>query len=224
MYKQIALKVYKRFSEKEGNQHITSEGALGYVLKYLRYNNAQTVLELGTGIGTVAYAIFQGIEKGYLKRGLTYYGTEANDFCVMQIKKNVKFSERFSYFQTLSDVPSITFDFIIIDGRDSASVDIVRRLNKHGIIFIEGKRTSQLQQLLAHTERRKKVIFREISLARRPYGPFRDKEVGGGAIVMFEPTLFDYVNFTVRKAVTSFKYRILLWIKRKVLSFSRVLL
>ena len=209
--KQIARETYKFFSEKEGNEHIASEGALRYILKYLKRRRAKTILEVGTGIGTVCHAVRSGIRAGYLDSNLVYYGTENNEFCKKKIKENLNDRENVIMFDSLDKAPaSLRFDFVVVDGQDSAFRALPERLNRRGIIFVEGGRGSQVKQLkhfLDTATKRNFVIFSEIAFIRRPYGPFVDRLYGGGTVIIIDPTIAYYLYFFTRKLATKWKYR-----------------
>ena len=211
MYKQIAYETYKFFSDKKGNEHIASEGALRYILKYLKRDEARTILEIGTGIGTVCYAIRRAVHGGYLDRDLAYYGTEANEFCKKKFKENLNDQQNVIIFDSLDKVPvSLCFDFVVVDGQDPALRTLPERLNRHGIVFIEGGRRSQineLKNLFNNITKRIFVIFSEIAFIKRPYGPFINRPYGGGAVMILEPRGSDYLYFLTRKIATKLKYR-----------------
>ncbi len=211
MYKKIAEETYKIFSEQEGNEHIASEGALRYILKYLRRRSARNMLEIGTGIGTVCFAVLRGVEAGYLDRDLAYYGTEADPFCNRKIRENIGIDPRVHMFESFHAAPAtLRFDVAVVDGQDSALALLPERMNRRGIIFVEGGRGSQINQLknLFNTgTKRNFVIFSEIAFIKRPYGPFVNRPYGGGTVIILNPTVVDYLYFFMRKTATKWKYR-----------------
>ncbi len=209
MHKKIAAETYRVFSSQQGNEHIASENALAGVIKYIKYRKAESVLEIGSGIGSIADAISRAMNTGFLDGDSMYYGTEVNEFCTQKFKENIT-HKNFFLFRGFAGIPrDKTFDFVIIDGKDTALDMVLGRLRDHGIVFIEGRRKSQLKLVIAGTKR-KCLVINEISLQRRSYGPFRDRldHLGGFRACIFDPRPVDYIIFVIRKVITACKFRI----------------
>jgi 16S rRNA G1207 methylase RsmC len=144
-------------------------------------------LEVGIGIGCIADAI---LESG---PNLQYTATEANEFCINAIKKNVDQIERVKLYNYLNQIPENTyFDFIIIDGSDDSLAEIKRMCKAKTVIFIEGGRALQVASLKKIFP---KVLHAEmLSDYKNPAcGPFSSQSwCGGGQLI------FPYPNFKMR--------------------------
>lgn len=85
----IAVENYKNFCFKEGSDYIASEFALETILKLIDKFKPKKILELGMGIGSVSDTILKF--KNLNDLNFEYFGTESNEFCLEQLKKNVDF-------------------------------------------------------------------------------------------------------------------------------------
>lgn len=140
---------YAMFKNIVGSQHIASLKALKTILKYsksLEKNDSNsTVLEIGTGIGTVAYLVTKNTN-------LNYLAYETNDFCIDQLNQNVD-SVRMTVVGDFNDLLAHillgSVSFLIID--DIISKKDLRLLLsriKPKYIFIEGHRFKTRKELL----------------------------------------------------------------------------
>jgi SAM-dependent methyltransferase len=206
-YKKIAEDNYKRFSFIEGNAHIATEYALKTILKLIDDFKVTSVLEVGLGIGSISDTVFKyGDDK---KKPIHYTGTEANEFCLEALKKNVISYERINLYGQLSDIPDGNkYDLIIVDGSDASLKSIAAFAKENSIIYVEGWRGSQVAQI--------KDIFQNcahveiISSYKNPqYGPF-DYNIwaGGGQLIFINPTL--------NKKTYWFKERVASFLKRRL--------
>lgn len=199
----IASKAYYKFSFLEGNQHIANEYALKCILRIIKSFEVKNVLEVGVGIGCIADTILE------YSNEINYSATEANEFCLNEIKKNINQIDRIELYSKIEDIPSEkSFDLIIVDGLDDTMDKIKILSHKRSIIFIEGGRFVQLKMLkslfpkLLHTEL--------ISSYKNPnYGPFLSENWSGGGQLIFP-------NPTIRMKLYYFKEKISTYIKRKI--------
>jgi hypothetical protein len=199
---QFAEKTYLKFSTIEGNQHIASEYALKCALRLIRDFKLNNILEVGIGIGCIADTILESSPT------IKYTATEANEFCLSAIKKNVNQIERVKLYSDLNQIPdNIFFDFIIIDGTDDSIGQVKRMCTRETVIFIEGGRALQVVSL--------KKIFPNVLHAemlsdyKNPAcGPFSTQTwCGGGQLI------FPYPNF--KKRLYYWKEKWATYLKRK---------
>lgn len=194
--KQHAIEVFRRFSFLPGSEHIASEYAILGVLRLIRSRRPHAVLEVGLGIGTIAYAVmsYKWIEDSGWH--LTYHGTEGNEYCITQLHSNLAdltaASLRFKRFVDILHLPDeSTYDMIIVDGKDPHLSQVIERLSSNGVIFVEGARLDQIETLIRGAGRRC-VACRHITLRNnRDYGPFAGGYMGGYTVIVFEPTIAD---------------------------------
>ena len=200
--KDLAEKVFIKFSKFEGNQHIANEYALKCILQIIKDFKVKSVLEVGIGIGCIADSILE------YSNTIDYTATEANEFCLNAIKVNVNHIEKVFLYDNLSEIPENNkFDFIIIDGSDSNLNRIKKMCKPNTIIFIEGGRALQTDELKKIFP---KILHAEmISDYKNPsYGPFSDKDwCGGGQL------LFPYPNLKMKSYY--FKLKLETYFKRK---------
>lgn len=179
-----AKETYFKFSYFDGNQHIASEYALKSILKLIEAFNVKNVLEVGIGIGCIADAILEN------SKNIEYTATEANEFCLNAIQKNIAQINRVSLYADLSQIPEgKSFDLIIIDGTDESLEKVKRMCTENSIIYIEGGRSLQLEMLKSLF---KNVLHSQmISSYKNPkYGPFSsDKWTSGGQLIFPYPNL-----------------------------------
>lgn len=200
-----AIQTYKYFSNLEGNQHIASEFALKKIVDIFDNYKINNVLELGIGIGSIAYCILE-----HSKRKVNYVGTEANEYCLSVLANNLK--DHYDKIKIFSSLKNITvghkFDLIIVDGKDENLLEIKEKISNRGIIVIEGDRIPQLNMI--------KNIFssslyvRVISNYKNPeYGPFSSTDWSGGLQLIFiNPSFSQRLNYMYYKIITAIRYKI----------------
>ncbi|MCU0333681.1 MAG: hypothetical protein MUF62_01375 [Chitinophagaceae bacterium] len=79
---------YQYFSTLEGNQHIASVYALEKIVELVQRYQVKTVLEVGLGIGSISHALLSYANASGQR--LRYIGTEANDFCLQALPRNLQ--------------------------------------------------------------------------------------------------------------------------------------
>jgi len=199
---QFAEKTYLKFSKIEGNQHIATEYALKCALRLIRDFRLNNVLEVGIGIGCIADAVLTYSPQ------IHYTATEANDYCLNAVKKNVTQIEKVKLYSDLNQIPENTFfDFIIIDGSDDALAQVKRMCGPKTIIFIEGGRALQVAFL---KELFPKALHAEMvcDYKNPDCGPFSPQVwCGGGQLI------FPYPDFKMK--CYFFKEKLATYLKRK---------
>ena len=206
---QIAQSTYDLFKTKEGSKHIATANCLRAIINYVRLKKSRNILELGIGIGTIAFSLKLAKEKKEIRHDFKYYGTEADQFCIDAFKTNIPGYERFvNHFTDLSKIPAGSkFDFIIIDGRDKSLDKIIELLAPGGVIFVEGGRNSQLDVIKKAAEEhgRKYLEWNGIR--------FSLGHLGGYTVRFFDPTISDYIMYFKGKTATFIKWRLIKLIK-----------
>ena len=205
-YKEISRETYRKFANKQGNDHIAGDYALEEILRIIEKFNCRNILEVGLGIGSISDAILNFSEANNLD--IKYSGTEANDYCLKQLPLNVDKFDKIKLYHGLEDISqNEIFDFVIIDGSDALLSEVKRHCSKNAIIFIEGGRASQIETLQTIFPRSYQC---EIISIRKPpaYGPFHQKWTGGGTLIAINPTVFQKVFVFIEKAKTYTKRRI----------------
>ena len=207
--KTTAKKIYHKFSNVEGNQHIASDYGLEVILTLVNDFKTKNILEVGLGIGSICDAILTYSKENSLE--INYTGTEANDFCLNALQQNVSRINDVKLFSYLEDVVTANkFDFIIIDGSDDTLSKVEKLCTPHALIFIEGGRASQIATLKQVFP---KAISAEIISMRRPpaYGPFDQKWSGGGTLI--------FINPTFRQKQYRFKEKVKTYLTRRLRKF-----
>lgn len=206
--KDIAVATFKYFSGLEGNQHIASEFALKTIVDIVDKYKTENVLELGLGIGSIAYCIQDFYQKSHRK--LNYVGTEANAFCLNALSTYLKeYYAKVQIFNTLKDIETTQkFDLIIIDGTDEHLLKIKDMITDNGIIIVEGDRIPQLNIIREIFP--KSLYTRVVSNYISPdYGPFPPGSYSGGLQLIFiNPTLEQKIDFALYKIKTAVNYRL----------------
>lgn len=206
----IAKNTYKVFSEKEGNQHIAQQYALKTILHQIKMNHVENILEVGLGIGTIPYLVFDAVKKKLIK-DITYYGTENNNFCLNALNENLTSNyKRIQLFHSLDEIlEDKKFDLIIIDGTDDSLRKIQSMVHENTVIIIEGFRQTQVD-IIKELFGSEYVFYDDISLEKNPeYGPFSSDNWQGGVRVFYiYPSFKQKIFFIIKKISTSMKYRI----------------
>ncbi|MEY3499224.1 MAG: hypothetical protein RL308_893 [Bacteroidota bacterium] len=207
--RKYAEKYYKYFSKAEGNQHIANLFAIEKILDIVEFNKPKRILEVGLGIGSISYSIIDYLKEK--KLSFEYYGTEANEFCLNELPKNLQ--NNYSSIKLFSNIEEIKteekFDLIIVDGSDISIEKIYNLITNNGTIFIEGDRKNQLTILLKLFPKFKFV--HTISNYKEPdYGPFTTENwSGGGKLIYINPTLRQKINWLNEKIISSYRNRII---------------
>lgn len=210
-YTQVTTQVYKKFSEKEGNEYIAGDYALEKILRFISHYKSSNILEIGLGIGSISDAILKYARLNNLQ--INYTGTEANAFCLSVLPQNVDEFQKINLYSSLDNIPPESqYDFIIIDGSDEALSKIKKHCTKNAVIFIEGGRASQIRTI---QDVFPNSIYVEVISVRKPplYGPFSQKWTGGGSLIAVNPTAIQRISMFVEKGKTFAKRRLRKYIK-----------
>jgi hypothetical protein len=200
---------YQTFCKAEGNQHIASEYAIEKINGLVEKFRVKGILEVGLGIGSISGIVLT------VKRdeNLDYIGTEANDFCLKALPKNLK--EDYNRLQIYSDLTKIPadkkFDLIIIDGKDDKLQKIKDLIFENGMLAIEGDRIPQQDSLQELFPNHKYVhcISRE---KNKSFSPFPVAHWQGGLKVIFiNPTVSQKLWWIKEKIFTKLKY----WFRKR---------
>ena len=138
-----AYRVYRRFATRPGSEHIATWRALTCLSALVGLRRPESVLEFGTGIGTITYLLLTALPK------LTVVGLETNPFCLAQLDRNIP-DELKPRLTVVTDgrVPLVdAFDLIVVDGRLPKTEDWPF-LRQGTLCFVEGNRERQSATLL----------------------------------------------------------------------------
>jgi len=137
----VARDVSNLFKAKSGSQEIAQEDALSQIGRIFYDVQPTSVLDLGSGIGTISY---------YLSRltndaNFELYLYEVNEYCQEALKKNLE-GLNFHLIRSVEELSQLSnsIDFVIID--DFIDFDHTQKLLsncKPKAVFIEGHRRMQ---------------------------------------------------------------------------------
>lgn len=198
---ELVLDTYKNFCSAEGNQHIASGYAILKLQEIIDRFDIKNVLEVGLGIGAIAGSLLSA------NSNLEYTGTEANEFCLNALKKNLGDNiPKLKIHSDLSAVPQKKFDLIIIDGKDADLEKILKLVSPHGIIAIEGDRVPQQESLRKNFPGHKFVhsISTEKNASNSPFP--QGHWQGGLKIIFANPNLHQTIWWLREKVFTKLKY------------------
>ncbi|MFT3795426.1 hypothetical protein [Flavobacterium sp.] len=205
-YKTIAKAGYKKFAFVEGNQYIASEYALIKILELVKDFKVKSILEVGLGIGSISDTIFHYARQNGLD--IQYTGTEANDYCLDALPKNVVDYHKIELYNEMSQIKQgSTFDLIIVDGSDDSFQKIAGYCKADTVIFIEGYRGVQIVQFMKIFPN--SLRAETISPSKNPaYGPFpADRWGGGGQLIFTNPGLYQKWYWLIEKGNSFIKNR-----------------
>jgi len=198
--------LYQSFCDADGNQHIASEYAIEKINRLVEKFQIKGILEVGLGIGSIS-GILLALDRN--KPELDYTGTEANDFCLNALPKNLKKNySRLRIYSDLTEIPANKkFDLIIIDGKDHNLQAVKDLISENGILAIEGDRIPQQDSLQELFPQHKYVHC--ISLKKnKEYSPFSTENWQGGLKIIFVyPTLKQNLWWFKEKYFTKVKYQ-----------------
>lgn len=210
---QAARQTYQYFSTLEGNQHIASVYALEKIVALAQRYEVKTVLEVGLGIGSISHALLSHAKA--TGRTLRYIGTEANDYCLQALPRNLQADfSKIELYSNIEQVPGDARpDLIIVDGSDATLAKLQALAAPGAILFVEGFRGEQVRSLQSYFPQALSV--ETISAFKNPAGgPFpTDKWAGGGRIIFTQPDAAQRRQYWAEKITTSLRYR--LWRRLK---------
>jgi hypothetical protein len=130
----LAREVHSLFAAKIGATHIATMFALAHLSALLRQRPSASVLEFGSGIGTITYLLLRR-----LPRDVRVVCAERNEWCRQQFEANIPRSERDRVNLIPEGRPDLqeAFDLVVIDGPVSHGAAFAR---EGTLIFVEGTR------------------------------------------------------------------------------------
>ncbi|MDP3741144.1 MAG: hypothetical protein Q8R08_02335 [bacterium] len=143
-----AQKIYKLFKNKEGSAHIAGVGAIKNIIDICVVDKPRTVLEMGSGIGTITHALLKFSDA-------LIDGYESNQWCLGQIEQNIGNENRLHIVKSYRMLPPKTeYDLVIVDGGTGGGGDIddgkmrtvylfLKYLDRIGKVLVEGSRAGQ---------------------------------------------------------------------------------
>ena len=129
----LAREVHARFAAKPGSGHIATEFALAHLAALLATHPVKSVLEFGSGIGTITSLLLER-----LPSDARIVCTEKNAFCREQFDLNIPAAARDRIELIPQGRPKIKerFDLIVVDG----AIHGARNLRDGSLCFFEGNR------------------------------------------------------------------------------------
>ena len=155
----LVEEIHTKYAKQIGSDQIATKLALSKISEYIELNVPESVLEIGSGIGTITDLLIRRLQKADI---LCY---EVNLFCLEQLKKNVS-SSRIVIIDNLSELQKINrhIDFIIIDDLidKQTTFELIRQTTPLSV-FIEGhRRIQRLHVMLAYKNIGKSFSFKDI--------------------------------------------------------------
>jgi len=142
-----SIAIYNYFKTLHGSDHIGKPVSIGALIDICRELHPKRVLEMGGGIGALSYTL--------LKHSSAFVDIyEDNEFCIGELKKNLKeFEGRFQIITTYQTLPPARdYDVAVIDGGTGAEKDggyavatqlFLAQLDSISAVYIEGYRGMQ---------------------------------------------------------------------------------
>jgi predicted O-methyltransferase YrrM len=145
----IARRIHQQFSEKSGSGRIASEFSLLHLSRLIRLRKPRSVLEIGSGIGTVSQLVL-----AHAERVEHLFSVEEDEFCRDAIKKNLTVHDlqKWTLLNSQKELPpDLTFDLIIFDGNqyEDTIFDLLRSTTA---VFVDGKRQETRAELAAYCQ------------------------------------------------------------------------
>lgn len=137
----VAHEVHAKFAAKHGSDHIATEFALAHLAALVRTNKIESVLEFGSGIGTITYLLLK-----LLPPETKIVCAERNAWCREQFQLNIPAAQRERVNLLPEARPKIegTFDLVVIDG---PVTDGAAFLHIGSLCFLEGSRQETWAQV-----------------------------------------------------------------------------
>ena len=139
--------IYHYFLKKEGSNHIAKPVTLAYMVDFAKKENPKHILEFGSGIGTISYALLENSNVH-----IDMY--EGNKWCIEQLEKNLQdYKDRITIITSLGTPPQREeYGLIIVDGggsgrddfgSDDAVLSIIKKVKNIKNLYFEGRRKEQ---------------------------------------------------------------------------------
>lgn len=187
-----AARIRAIFKARPGSEFIASADAIAGLQRLICTRRPRSVLEIGSGIGTLTFTILDA----YRALGVKDYRmvtVEGNAFCVSQLRMNLANEPRPPH--VVDDVGAIAgeqFDLVIVDGGNEDDTRFLDFVAPRGMVFVEGYRAPQRSHIARSGRRYASANIR--SLQQNHHRP---SSVWGGAywLYKFEPTLVERLTY-----------------------------
>jgi protein-L-isoaspartate O-methyltransferase len=195
--------IHDRFKDLSGSEYIASEDAVAGLIRILRRYKPRRILELGSGIGTLTFAITAVMDEA---RGRDYrlVMIENNDFCRSQLVVNLAGKiARGTLIRDVDEISGGEFDLIVVDGGSDTDVGYMTFLSSRGMIFVEGDREPQRTLIEASRPSYVRSLYRSMQMDRsaahhaRSTGDGASRWGGGYWVYQFQPTWLERVSYSL---------------------------
>jgi predicted O-methyltransferase YrrM len=188
--------IFARFKSLPGSDQMASQHAIGGLMSAIRRYRPATVLEIGSGIGTLTFALVQAFAAlGIDDCRITT--VEDNEFCLRQLRRNLDgHLHRVNLVHDIGELTGRRFDLIVVDGGNQRDERFMSLLAQRGVLFVEGFRSPQ-RLLIGRSPRRVAAA----NVRSMKWDPSLEPSGGwGGAywIFRFEPSPWERLWFTAR--------------------------
>jgi hypothetical protein len=138
----IARAVHALFAGKPGSEHIATEFALAHLAALVRTNPVKSVLEFGSGIGTITHLLLELLPDAHI------VCAERNAWCRQQFEANIPPGSRSRVTLMPLARPPVEdrFDLVVVDGPVSRGAAY---LADGSVVFGEGRRSNTRSKLCA---------------------------------------------------------------------------
>jgi predicted O-methyltransferase YrrM len=177
-----------RFRKLPGSDKIASPQSIQGVIGTIRSERPRAILEVGTGIGTLTFAIVGTLAE--ISSTATVVCVETNEFCLGQLRANLGSSlQRVTLVHDVNQLKRKSFEFAIIDGGTLEHAAYADFIAPHGIILIDGFRQKQRDAIRGSG---RPVAFAHVRGANPRDGAYW--------LARFEPTLIERISYAARRA------------------------
>jgi hypothetical protein len=185
--------IHNEFAKQIGSDQIATKLALEIIANHLDDTCPKSILEIGSGIGTITKLLVQKMPNSVI------YCYEINEWCLEQLKKNIN-SKNITVLKSESELISIRgkIEFLIIDDwlNKQTTFDLILQ-TKPESVFIEGhRRWQRLYVMQAYKNVRKSFSFKNFRKSSDSYK--------GGCIITDKPNAlyklifyFGFIKITI---------------------------
>jgi protein-L-isoaspartate O-methyltransferase len=201
-----ATSIYNRFRSLPGSEHIASRYAIYGLIRVCRRKKPESVLEIGTGIGTLTHTLIEVLASIH-SNGFQLIAIESNEFCLGQLRNNLREQmNRVHLYNDIAQVPSdCGFDLVVTDGGSQQDDRYFLELNRGGVIFVEGDRSTQRRTIERAVSRRRFLKSEARTLRKKQGGS--GFEVGY-SLFWLEPSMRDRLSSLRFRLQTPLVYRL----------------
>ena len=196
-----ARDVHSKFCDSPGSEYIASEEAIDGLIRLLTRLRPTRILEIGSGIGTLSFAIIATME---VVRPAEYQFVmvETDDYCRSRLAANLgDLSNRATLLRSAGESSLREFDMMVIDGWDRSDDEYLRMLAARGVVFLEGDREPQRCAIERSRPDYARTLYRSMR-THRAAAHHRRRHDGaaptwGGAywVYQFEPTVLETASY-----------------------------